>query len=345
MRKSFHMVHKLTHGQEGALRRGAFLFFLFLLMCLPACAAQKEDSAVHRAPVRQTDNGRLAPEWQDLRARLAADGLAGPEVDALLTSLGPRTESPMGRKMVELYKKNFLPRPPSKKPARDAVYKGVVTTANARLCRDYIREHEKAFETAHKRYGVPPSVACALLFVETRLGRYLGDVQENALQTLASMAESRTLASIPSWYGRMPGFEAHEAWFAQIMPRRADWAYRETRALVRYMLDNDIRPDMLPGSIYGAIGLCQFMPSNIRPYGMDGNGDGVINLYVADDAVASLANYLARHGWKATSSKSARHRVLMRYNKSTVYANTILALADRIDRLGGKPARTAAGSR
>ena len=113
----------------------------------------------------------------------------------------------------------------------------------------------------------------------------------------------------------------------------------------RYMLDNDIRPDMLPGSIYGAIGLCQFMPSNIRPYGMDGNGDGVINLYVADDAVASLANYLARHGWKATSSKSARHRVLMRYNKSTVYANTILALADRIDRLGGKPARTAAGSR
>ena len=35
----------------------------------------------------------------------------------------------------------------------------------------------------------------------------------------------------------------------------------------------------------------------------------------------------------------------MRYNKSTVYANTILALADRIDRLGGKPARTAAGSR
>lgn len=72
------MVHKLTHGQEGALRRGAFLFFLFLLMCLPACAAQKEDSAVHRAPVRRTDNVRLAPEWQDLRARLAADGLAGP---------------------------------------------------------------------------------------------------------------------------------------------------------------------------------------------------------------------------------------------------------------------------
>ncbi len=338
------MFQKLTCVQEGVLRRGAFLFFLFLIMCLPACAAQREESAVHRTPVLPMEHTSLAlaPEWQDLRARLAADGLAGTEVDVLLASLGPRTESPMGRKMVELYKKNFLPRPPSKKPARDAVYKGVVTTANARLCKTFIQEHKAAFDQAYRRYGVPPSVACALLFVETRLGKYLGDVQENALQTLASMAESRTLESIPSWYGKMPGYEAHAAWFAEIMPKRADWAYRETRALVLYMLDNGIQADMLPGSIYGAIGLCQFMPSNIRPYGVDGNGDGVINLYVPDDAVASLANYLARHGWKAKSSKEARHKVLMRYNKSTVYANTILALADRVDRLR-TPAQGTAG--
>lgn len=275
----------------------------------------------------------VAPAWRDLAQRLAADGISGPRVDALLAGLpATPTQSPMGRKIKALYNRQFFPAPPPDKP-RQQYYKGVVTDANARLCRQFITANSKAFRQAEQRYGVPPSIAAALLFVETRLGKVLGDTAENAFYTLASMAVSRTPESIADWLPQLRDHERHMDWIRATMPKRADWAYKETRALVEHMLRDNVPPDHLPGSIYGAVGLCQFMPSNIAVYGADGDGDGRVDLFTVPDAVASLAHYLARHGWKAGLPRERQHALLMRYNHSTVYANTILALAERIDRL------------
>ncbi|WP_291331269.1 lytic murein transglycosylase [Desulfovibrio sp.] len=283
--------------------------------------------------------GGIAPAWQPLAARLAADGLSGPRVDALLATLSATpTQSPMGRKMRELYNRKFFPKPPSTAPAAQ-YYKGVLTEANAQLCRDFVAQNKRAFDQASARYGVPSSIAVSLLFVETRLGKVLADVPENAFYTLASMAVTRQPSDIPEWLSRMPGYEEHLDWFAEIMPKRADWAYKEVKALVEHMLRDNLDPHHLPSSIYGAVGLCQFMPSNIATYGADGDGDGKVDLFTIPDAVASLSNYLAKHGWQPGQPRARQHQLLMAYNHASIYANTILALSDMVN---GAPSPEAA---
>lgn len=278
----------------------------------------------------------FAPVWDGLASRLARDGISGAKVDALLADLGPTpTQSPMGRKISELYKRQFLGATTPK--STSVYYKGVVTEANAEKCREYISEHEPPFIAADARYGVPPAIAAALLFVETRLGKVLGDIPENAFYTLASMAISTRPEDISQWLGKLPGYQKHLGWLEETMRKRSDWAYRETRALVEHMLRDHITPSRLPGSIYGAVGLCQFMPSNISIYGADGDGDGRVDLFTVHDAIASLANYLAKHGWRRELSREGQHKVLMSYNHSVVYANTILALADLITSPGSVP--------
>ena len=313
---------------------------LCLILCVAACRQAAfvlpEDGLAFAADSSNNPNKKqsdakqkLAPVWEALAIRLSSDGLPEFEVRKLLATLGNSpTQAPMGRKIRELYLRRFFPKPSINKS--DRYYKGVVNTKNAETCREFVLKNEKTFSQAQHRYAVPPHIAAALLFVETRLGTILGDVPENAFYTLASMAVCRTPDSISDWLRRLPKHKKHLAWITENMNKRADWAYQEVRALAEYMLHEKITPDNLPGSIYGAIGLCQFMPSNINTYGDDGDGDGHIDLFTVADAIASLAKYLSRHGWKAGISVNEQHRVLMAYNHSRKYANTILALAELI---------------
>ena len=282
-------------------------------------------------PQPAAGSAAIAPAWRPLADRLAADGLSGPRVDALLATLSATpTQSPMGRKMRELYNRKFFPKPPSTAPAA-LYYKGVLTDANVQLCRQFVAQNKRAFNQAEARFGVPSSIAVSLLFVETRLGKVLADVPENAFYTLASMSVTRQPSDIPDWLPRMPGYQEHLDWFAEIMPKRADWAYKEVKALVEHMLRDNLDPHHLPSSIYGAVGLCQFMPSNIATYGADGDGDGKVDLFTIPDAVASLSNYLGKHGWKPGLPRTRQHQILMAYNHAAIYANTILALSDMIN--------------
>lgn len=84
----------------------------------------------------------------------------------------------------------------------------------------------------------------------------------------------------------------------------------------------------MPGSIYGAIGLCQFMPTNISHYGADGSGGGVVNLSIVPDVVANLANYPAQHGWNKATTRAQKQKVIKIYNRIDIYANMVLGLAE-----------------
>ena len=65
--------------------------------------------------------------------------------------------------------------------------------------------------------------------------------------------------------------------------------------------EQGIAPDSMLGSYAGAVGLPQFMPSSIRRYAVDFDGDGHIDLLHSPvDAIGSVAHYLAEHGWQSS---------------------------------------------
>ncbi|MEE9303282.1 MAG: lytic murein transglycosylase, partial [Thiotrichaceae bacterium] len=59
-----------------------------------------------------------------------------------------------------------------------------------------------------------------------------------------------------------------------------------------------LNPVTLMGSSAGAVGLCQFMPSNFKTLGVDFNNNGSCNLWDPVDAIGSVANYFSKHGWR-----------------------------------------------
>src|SRR5271169_3227205 len=134
----------------------------------------------------------------------------------------------------------------------------------------YWREHAATLARAEDEFGVPQTVIVAILGVETYYGRNLG---------------------------RYPVFDALTT-LAFDYPRRAAFFQSELREFLLWTREQGISPLVPKGSYAGAIGPAQFMPSSIRAYGLDFNGDGEIDLAGdADDAIGSVAKYLSRYGW------------------------------------------------
>jgi membrane-bound lytic murein transglycosylase B len=84
-------------------------------------------------------------------------------------------------------------------------------------------------------------------------------------------------------------------------PPRAKYFRGELKTLLE--LPANKLPGAIPdihGSYAGAEGLGQFMPSSIRDFAVDADGDGHINLMASlPDAFASIANYFREHGWQS----------------------------------------------
>lgn len=308
--------------------------FLMLVLCaaiMPAQAtANDEDLQINDC-------------WLPLLEKLKEDKMHGADIEHWFASLPDEFSSrPMGAKVSTLFKSRFIPpyfayfRKPVPPPE---LYPGVVTSDNILKCQLFLEENLELFEEAEKKYHVPKEILVSLLMVETRLGTYMGT--EKAFWSLACMASSNHPESIESYLKRLPFTDEHDKWLQDILQARSEWAYIELKALIMYCRLHEHNPLEITGSIYGAIGICQFMPSNIPFYGVDGNGDGKIDLFCLEDAVHSAGNFLKTHGWKKNNTRERRTRLLRYYNNSTAYANTILTLADGVTELAAKRGETA----
>ena len=75
----------------------------------------------------------------------------------------------------------------------------------------------------------------------------------------------------------------------------------------------------------GAKGLMQFLPRTFASYGIDGDGDGRVEITSDADSIHSAANYLAASG--ASDDDDGVRRALFAYNRATWYVNDVLTYA------------------
>ena len=86
-------------------------------------------------------------------------------------------------------------------------------------------------------------------------------------------------------------------------------------------VESNFGQNMGPSSA-GAVGWMQFMPSTWERWGMDADGDGVANPWVAEDAIFAAARYLA-----AAGGRTDIERGLFAYNHADWYVRDVLELA------------------
>jgi len=79
--------------------------------------------------------------------------------------------------------------------------------------------------------------------------------------------------------------------------RRSDFFSNELLILLKLIENNQIKYETLYGSWAGAFGFFQFMPSTMKNYALDYDGNNYIDLKNNTDAYASAANYLTKIGW------------------------------------------------
>ena len=89
------------------------------------------------------------------------------------------------------------------------------------------------------------------------------------------------------------------------------------------------------GAAHGEIGQTQFLPANVLKYGVDGDGNGRIDLVGSKaDALASTANFLRGHGWRAGAGYQPgepNFAALQGWNAASVYQRAIAIIGAAID--------------
>jgi membrane-bound lytic murein transglycosylase B len=153
------------------------------------------------------------------------------------------------------------------------------------------------FASIQQRYGVPPGPLIAIWGMETGFGSQRGN--QNMLSSIATLA----------YDCRRPEF------------------FTEQLYATLQLIDRGALSPATRGSMHGEVGQTQFMPKNILAYGTG-------NLDVAANALASTANFLKAHGWRAGAGYQpgeANFAAIEAWNAASVYQRAIALMGRQID--------------
>lgn len=154
------------------------------------------------------------------------------------------------------------------------------------------------------QYGVPAGVLLAIHGMETAFGGFMGDT--NVVSAIATLSYDC---------------------------RRSDFFTPHMIAALKLVDRGTITAQSI-GAKHGELGHTQFLPGNALVYGVDGNGDGRIDLNNQIDALATTANYLRQKGWQpgqGYQEGQPNFAAIKEWNAATVYQQAIAIMAKRID--------------
>lgn len=159
---------------------------------------------------------------------------------------------------------------------------------------DYFHKHRGELLKAQNQYSVPAHIISGIIGMETNYGH--SPMRFRAIDSIATLA---------FYY-----------------PRRAKYFQAELEALFLFARKTDTNIFDIKSSYAGAIGIPQFMPSNVLTYAVSGTGNkhiDIINNHL--DALYSVANFLKEKGWKTGEPVSIKVRVSGKGYKKYVVEN------------------------
>ncbi len=180
---------------------------------------------------------------------------------------------------------------------------GLLSKKSIKRGKKILEENVSILNKINSVYNVDKEVLVAIYRLETNFGSYLGNYSVfNALLTLTLMDN-----------------------------RRSEWAEDE---LVNFIaLSRLHKKDIfsIKGSWAGAFGICQFVPTSFLQYAVDGDNNGIIDLFNFHDAMASMANYLKNHGWERGNMEKMK-KAVWHYNHCDNYVKAVFLYSRAIKR-------------
>jgi lytic murein transglycosylase len=204
--------------------------------------------------------GDLASFLQGVKAEAIAKGIPAEAVDRALAGAAT-SEKVLSRDRAQgVFKQSFT------EFSQRTVSKGRLDTGAKKM-----KEYAAVFERAEREFGVPAPVITAFWAMETDFGAVQGDFNtRNALVTLA-----------------------HDC-------RRPEMFRPQLIAAIEMVQHGDLDPATTTGAWAGEIGQVQMLPEDIIAQGVDGDGDGHVNLKQSSpDAILTAAKFIKSLGFTA----------------------------------------------
>lgn len=214
-------------------------------------------------------------------------------------------------------------------------YDDFLSPYSIHLAKKFSSRWRTILKRASNKFDVDREVLIAILLVETGLGQVLGNYPVISIfsSILVENHNQKTGTGIS------PAAMEYDDYRIRRLRTKAEWAQKEIVAFLKIIQETRHNPFQIRGSFAGAFGIPQFLPSSYLKWGYDSDKNGSVNLYLIPDAVYSVANYLKAHGWKKGLHHRSNRMVIRKYNNSTLYVNTVLGVAKKINRILNKQSR------